>query len=85
MGVLPLGKELVAKLHRVRRARDRVADGPRVLEDLVIVAAGHGLVPKEVDLLVAEPLHEAEAVSLVPADGEHVEAGEGSVTLCSPV
>ena len=39
-----------ALANRVVRVRHRVADGARVLEDLVVVAALEGLVPEEVNL-----------------------------------
>lgn len=56
-----------------------MADGPGVAVDLVVVAAGEGLVAEEVDRLVLDAavlglaLEVLEAVGLVPAGGEDVE------------
>lgn len=73
-------KHLLQLLHGVLGARHGVALGPRVAEDLVVVAALEGLVAEEVDRLVldaARPLGLAlqvlQAVGLVPAVGEDVE------------
>jgi hypothetical protein len=78
-----------------------VANRPLIGEDLVVVAALKGLVAEEVDVLVryaARPLgillEVAEAVGLVPADGEDVKGdlasnGEArsrvSVNTCSTI
>ena len=61
-----------------------------VCEDLVVVAAGRGLVAEEVDRLVGNAvgllclvLEVAQAVGLVPAVGEHIEgdlASNGEAT-----
>jgi hypothetical protein len=72
---------------------DRVADGARVLIDLVVVAAVECLVAEEVDLVVLDAaglgglgLEVLQAVGLVPAGGEDVEgdlAADGeAVCVC---
>ena len=57
-----------------------MADGAGVAVDLVVVAAGEGLVAEEVDRLILDAAGELglglevpEAVGLVPAGGEDVE------------
>ena len=51
-----------------------MADGARVDEDLVVAAAGLGLVAEEVDGRELALGDEAEAEGLVPADGTAVDA-----------
>jgi hypothetical protein len=73
-------KQPVELIDGVLRARHRVADGPAVLKDLVVVAAHKRLVAKEVDRRVLDAagplglvLEVLQAVRLVPALGEYVE------------
>lgn len=72
-------KQLPQLSHGVLRAGDAVADGARVLEDLVVVAALVRLVAEEVHGAVLDAaelllgLDVLQAVRLVPAGGEDVE------------
>ena len=73
-------EELLELLHRVVGPVDRVADGARVVVDLVVVAALGCLVAKEVDGSVLDAagllglvLEVRQAEGLVPAGGEDIE------------
>lgn len=72
-------EQLLQLSHGLLRAGHAVADGARVLEDLVVVAALVGLVAEEVDGAVLDAadlllgFDVLQAVGLVPASGEDVE------------
>ena len=67
-------EELLADPARVLRRRHRVAHCPGVCEDLVVIPAWHGFVAEEIDGLIAVLFHVSQAVPLVPAIGEDIEA-----------
>jgi hypothetical protein len=62
----PWKEELLDLPHRVFRRLDAVADGARVLVQLVVAAAGLRLVSKEVHALKLRRVDKAEAKGLVP-------------------
>lgn len=66
--LLEQGDGLLRALHAVGLLLRLLLD---LLVDFVVVASREGLVPEEVDLLVLG--EKLQAITLVPADGEHVE------------
>lgn len=73
-------KQLLQLPCHIIRVRDRVSNSPRILIDLIIIAALERLVAKEVDRRVRDTawllslvLEVLQAIGLVPASWEHIE------------
>lgn len=69
-----LGEQLFTDPAGVLGRCHRVAHGPRVSEDLVVVPTRHGFVSEEIDGLIAVFFHMSQAVPLVPSIRKDVNA-----------
>lgn len=78
----PLGEQLFTDPAGVLGGRHRVAHGPRVGEDLVVIPAWHGFVPEEIDGLIAVIFHMSQAIPLVPAIRKDINADLASYGEC---
>jgi hypothetical protein len=70
---LILEEQFFELLCGVLRAINSMTDGPRVGEDLIVIASFVGFVTEEVDLLEALIFDMAKSICLVPAGWEDIE------------